>query len=201
MVKFLMPDGTEVSNDPRFDLEKAREEMLASKPNTGDIGTPDDEQKAQTLVEKRASLNSAQPGVGDNPAPEDPVRDAHGPLGSPAQQRQKDDAKQAREEGGSPDSTTVDDDEPVDSNEKVLEARAARQKRMEKAQKAEGKLGEDGPGDPEQPYSEWSPAQLKAEAFRRNAERDDDNQLDLDGVSTKAQLAEVLERDDENQSA
>lgn len=200
VVYFLMPDGSKVSNDPRFDQEEAREELLASTPNTGDAGIPEDEQKAQTQVEHVATLNSGQPGVGENAVPEDPVRDAHGPLGSPAQQRQVEDVQKAQEAGADPSSTSVDDDDPVDSNEAVLKAREAQAKRREDAQKAQEKLGDDGPGDPEKPYSDWTSKQLKAEALRRNAERGEDNQLDLGKVTKKSQLAKLLEQDDDNQS-
>lgn len=201
MVTFLMPDGSEVSNDPRFDMVKAQEEALASRQNTGDIGVPEDEQIAQTQRLHAATLNSAQPGVGENPAPEDPVKDAYGPLGTPAQQRQKEDMAQAKELGGDPSNTAVEDDEPVDSNEEVLKVRAERQKAIERAAKAEEDLGEDGPGDPEKPYSEWSGKQLKAEALRRNAERPADQQIELKGVRKSSQLAELLEKDDETQSS
>jgi hypothetical protein len=196
MVKFLMPDGTEVSNDPKFGLAEALQKQLDATPNTGDAGIHNEDQKAQTLVEHAASLNSTQPGVGENATVDDPTLDAHGPLGSPAQQRQVEDAKAAKEAGASPQSTSVDDPEPVDSNEQVLEARKARQKRQEAAAKAEDDLGDDGPGDPDQPYSEWSGKQLKAEALRRNADRDEEGQIPLKGVRKSSELAELLEQDD-----
>lgn len=196
MVTFLMPDGKEVSNDPRFDIEKAREEMLAATPNKGDVGITDEEQKAQTQVERVASINSTQPGVGENATVEDPVKDAYGPLGSPAQQRQTEDVLKAQEAGATPNSTSVEDPDPVDSNEAVLEARKAAEKRAAAAKKAADQLGDDGPGDPDQPYSEWSAKQLKAELLRRNAERDEEGQIDTSGLSTKAQVAEALEADD-----
>ena len=199
MVKFLMPDGTEVSNDPRFGLEEALQKQLESEPYRGDAGVPDDEQAAQTQVTHVASMNSGQPGVGENAVPEDPTKDLHGPLGSPAQQRQTEDVQKAKEAGASPRSTSVEDPEPVDSNKAVLEARKAKEERMKKAMKAESKLGDEGPGDPNQPYSEWSSAQLKAEALRRNAERDEGDLIDLEGISKKSQLAERLEQDDQRQ--
>lgn len=200
MVVFLMPDGSKVSNDPRFGLEEALQKQLDAQEYSGDEGITEAEQKAQTQVEHLASIQSGQPGVGENATVDDPIRDAHGPLGSPAQQIQKDDVKQAKEDNGSPKSTSVEDDEPVDSNEKVLEVREEAKKRAEAARKAQEKLGDDGPGDTDKPLSEWSGAQLKAEALRRNAERDDDNQLDLKGIKTKAQLVEVLEKDNAAQA-
>jgi hypothetical protein len=198
IVKFLMPDGTEVSNDPRFDQEKALEKALASRENTGDIGISDAEMRAQTLVERPATLNSGQPGVGPNAVPDDIERDLHGPLGSPAQQVQKEDYAQAQAEGGSPNSTTVDDDEPVNSNEAVLQVREERKKLLEKAKAAQDKLGEDGPGDTDKPYDEWSGAQLKAEVATRNAEegRAEDDQLELKSGMKKADVAKLLEDDD-----
>jgi len=49
VVYFLMPDGTEVSNDPRYHDEKYREHLLAQMENTGNAvevrlaGTNEDE--------------------------------------------------------------------------------------------------------------------------------------------------------------
>lgn len=198
VVKFLMPDGTEISNDPRFTPLEMREQMLEARENRGDVGITADEMKAQTQVEHMATLNSGQPGVGENAVDEDPVKAAYGPLGSPAQQRQEEDVKKAQEAGATPFETSVEDREPVDSNKKVEEVRKAAAEAREKAQKAMEKLGEEGAGDPEKPYSEWSGPQLKAEALRRNAERDEANQLDLSGIKRKSQLAELLDEDDRN---
>lgn len=199
MVVFLMPDGSKVSNDPGFDQAKAMEEMLASKPNTGDIGVPHDEQVAQTQVERVASLQSGQPGVGDNATVDDPTKDLHGVLGSPAQQRQVEDAKAAKEAGASPASTSVDDPEPVDSNKAVLEVREARAKAQERLQKASDGLGEDGPGDPEKPFSEWSAAQLKHEVALRNAQEDraEEHKIELKRGMKKPDVAALLDADNE----
>lgn len=191
MVTFLTADGTKVSNDPRFDQAKALEEMLASKPNTGDIGVPHDEQKAQTQVERVASLQSGQPGVGQNATVDDPTTDLHGVLGSPAQQRQVEDAKAAKEAGASPASTSVPDADPVDSNKAVIEARKA------KAAKAVEALGDEDAGDPNKPYKDWTAKQLKAEVANRNAEEDraEDDQLELKKGMTKADVAGILDAD------
>lgn len=197
MVKFLMPDGTEVSNDPRFGLEEALQKQLESTEYTGNAGIPNDEFKAQTQVEHMASLNSGQAGVGENATPEDATRDLHGPLGSPAQQIQKDDVKQAKEEGGSPASTTVDDAEPVDSNQAVLDARKAKAEAAKAALEAAG----EEEGDPNVPYSEWSAKQLKNEVAKRNAARDSDNQLSLKGLKKKEEVAALLEDDDRAQGS
>lgn len=198
IVYFLMPDGTKVSNDPRFDLEEAREEMLAAQPNKGDVGITEAEQKAQTQVEHVASLNSGQKGVGENSTPDDPVRDAYGPLGSPAMQIQKDDLNEAKEAGASPSSTSVDDAKPVDSNKAVQEARDAVEKAREATAKAAAKLGEDGAGDPDTPKSEWSAAQLRYELMVRNATKVEagEEPLSTEGISKKSQLAELLDQDD-----
>lgn len=201
MVVFLMPDGSKVSNDPGFDQAQAMEEMLASKPNTGDIGIPHEEQVAQTQVTRVASLQSTQPGVGENATVDDPTTDLHGVLGSPAQQRQTEDAQKAKEAGASPSSTSVDDAEPVDSNAAVLEARKELEARRAKAAKAEAALGEDGPGDPEKPYTEWTAKQLKAEVAKRNAEEGREAQIELKQGMTKANVAELLQADDDSSQA
>lgn len=197
MVVFNMPDGTKVSNDPRFDRQKAVQEALKSTPNKGDAGITHEEQVAQTQVEHPASLNSGQPGVGENPAPEDPTEDLHGPLGSPAQISQREDAKKAKEEGASPRNTSVKDPTPVDSNEAVKAVRAKAAKRHAAAQESLKEAGEEE-GDPNQPYSEWSAKQLKAEVAKRNADgRSEEEMIDTKGVTKKSELAELLEADDE----
>lgn len=198
MVTFLMPDGTKVSNDPRFDQEKALEEMLASKPNSGDVGITHAEQEAQTQVTRVASINSTQPGVGENATVDDPTKDLHGVLGSPAQQAQADDKEKADKAGASTASTSVDDADPVDSNKAVLEVRKEAEARSAKALKAEAALGEEGAGDPEKPYTEWSAKQLKAEVARRNAvEGREDNQIELVRGMTKPDVAALLDADDD----
>lgn len=194
MVVFLMPDGTRVSNDPRFDLAEAREEMLASKPNSGDVGILRSEQEAQTQAMRLANLQSAQPGVGENAAPEDPQELI--PTQGSGLQVQKDDVKEARETGAEPATAEVED-----SNEKVLQVRKEQEEAREQALEAEAKLGDDGAGDPEQDYSEWSGKQLKAEALKRNAEREEGDQIDLSGVTRKKQLVELLRQDDQRGTA
>lgn len=195
IVKFLMPDGTEVSNDPRFGLKEALQKQLDSTEYRGDAGIPEDEFKAQTQVEHPASLNSGQPGVGENAVPEDATKDLHGPLGSPAQQVQKDDLKEAKEAKASPKSTSVEDAEPVDSNKAVLEARQAKADRAKAALEA----ANEEPGDPEKPYSEWTSKQLKAEIAKRNAETDraEEDQLQIEKGMKKSDVADLLDSDDE----
>lgn len=193
MVKFLMPDGTEVSNDPRFGLEEALQKQLEATPNRGDVGITHEEQVAQTQTERLA------PGE-DGPI-EDPTRSLHGPQGSPAQQRQVEDRKQAQELGGTPKSTAVEDDEPVDSNERVAEVRRKMAERYAKAQEALESSGEEA-GNPEEPYSEWSGKQLKAEVARRNADgRDEEQMLKISKGMKIADVATMLEEDDRNSAA
>lgn len=200
MVKFLMPDGTEVSNDPRFDLREALQKQLNSTPNRGNVGVTQEEWDAQHQNTRLASINSGQPGVGPNATVDDPTEDLHGPLGSPAQQRQASggqtlDVDRAREAGGSPKSTTVKDPEPVDSNERVLEARKAAAERFAKAAKVREGAGED-PGNTEKPYHTWSAKQLKEEVARRNADgRSEEQELKLSGKN-KAEVSAMLEEDD-----
>lgn len=197
MVKFLMPDGTEVSNDPKFGLEEALQKMLDATPNKGDVGVSVEEQKAQTQVEREASMNSTQPGVGSNPVPDDIVKDAYGPLGSPAQQLQKDDAAKAAEDGANPSSTSVDDAAPVDSNAEVLKVREAQEAARAKYQKAVDALGDDGPGSYDEPYTDWTGKQLKAEVAKRNADgRDEESYIKLTSGMTKPDVATLLDADD-----
>lgn len=192
-VYFLMPDGTKVSNDPRFDQDEAREKALSAEEYSGDAGIHHEDQKAQTQVEHMASMQSGQPGVGENAAPEDPTKDLHGTLGSPAQRIQKEDAKQAAELGGTPKETADEDPEEVDSNEAVKEARKARLE----AAKAALEENEESEGDPDKPYSEWSAKQLKHEVAKRNAEEDraEEHNLVLKGKK-KPDVAAMLDEDD-----
>ena len=201
MVKFLMPDGTEVSNDPRFGLQEALQKSLESTPNTGNAGIPQAEFEAQHQVMHESKLNSGQPGVGPNATLEDPTGELHGVLGSPAQQRQKEDAQKAAEDGASPQNTSVDDPDPVDSNEKVLEVREAVEKARKQALKAATKRAEaeEEPGDGDKPYTEWSSKQLVEELTKRNAARAETGQdaIEVEGRKTIASVAAALTADDE----
>lgn len=204
MVLFNMPDGTKVSNDPRFGLQEALQAMLDSTVYTGSAGINPDDQEATMQATHVASINSGQPGVGENAVQDNPTRDLHGQMGSPAQQAQSDDLKAAQEAGGSPAKVTTadDEDEPVDSNEAVLQERAKRQAKAEKAQEALEESGE-GPGDPEKPYSEWSGKQLVAEVHSRNAESDraEEDRLTFDGNPSKDQVIEALDADNDRKAA
>lgn len=199
MVMFEMPDGTKVSNDPRFDLEEALTKSLNSRETTGSVGPTWDEQQAQILATKIASLNSGQPGVGQNAVPDDNTRDLHGVLGSPAMQSQLAPpgplaADKAKEAGASPKSTSVEDDEPEDSNKRVMEVRENQKKAREAYQRAVDKLGEEGAGDPDKPFSEWTGKQLKAEILRRNADRPEEQHIKLEGKKVSDAVA-ALEAD------
>lgn len=196
MVVYRMPDGTEVSNDPRFGLEEALEQALDSTENTGDVGVREAEQKAQTQVEHMDQLNSGQPGVGEAAVPDDATENLHGPLGSPAQRLQKEDMAEAAEAGASPNEPSTPMPEPVDSNEAVHEVRKQREERRAAAQQALMEAGEE-PGDPDEPYSEWSAKQLKAEVARRNSQDDraEGDMLVLKG-KRRADVAEMLDQDD-----
>lgn len=198
MVKFLMPDGTEVSNDPRFGLQDALQKQLDAAEYRGDAGIPANEQEAQTQVTHLASIQSGQPGVGENATVDDPVKDAHGPLGSPAQQRQVEDMKKAEELGGTPQSTAVEDPDPVDSNEAVQEVRESEKKAREAYRKAQEKLAaaDEEEGDPDTPLSEWSAKQLQAEIAKRNADgRSEDDQLKIKKGMKKPDVVAMLEED------
>lgn len=200
MVLFEMADGTKVSNDPRFGLEEALQKQLESEPYRGDAGIPADEQAAQVSVTHPASINSGQPGVGENAVAEDPVRDAHGPLGSPAMQIQKDDLAKAQEDGADQFNTSTDDAEPIDSNQAVIDARKAKEEAAETYRKAQEKLAaaDQEEGDPDEPLSEWTGAQLKAEVAKRNADgRDEEKFLKIKSGMRKPDVVKMLEEDTE----
>lgn len=192
IVKFLMPDGTEVSNDPSFDLDGALVESLKKTKQRGSEGPTWDEQQAQTQTQGRPEETTG-----------DPTKDLHGVLGSPAQRVQKEDVQEAQAAGASPKSTSVEDPAPVDSNQEVLKVRESLAADQELARKTAEKLGEDGPGDTEKPYSEWTGKQLVAEVARRNADEDrtEEDRIEVKKGSRKADVAALLEADDERQAS
>jgi len=171
--------------------------MVNSHENKGDMGIDFEDQKAQTQVEHVANLQSGQPDVGENATVDDPVRANYGPLGTPAQQRQWEDKQAADEAGATPFETSVEDDEPVDSNEAVLEARKLRQEQAKKLAKATENLGDEGAGDPDKPLSQWTAKQLKHEMARRNQGRPEEAQLSAKGLKKKSDLVKLLKRDSE----
>jgi hypothetical protein len=195
IVVFLMPDGTKVSNDPRFDMESAREDVQAATEYRGDEGVSAEEFTAQTQVQQMANLNSGQPGVGENAAP-DP-QELIGNTGTPAMQRQKEDLAEAQAAGADLTNTSVNDADPVDSNAAVQEVRDAQAEAAEALRKASEKLGDEGEGDPDEPYSKWSVAQLKFEVSKRNADRDEASQINISGAKKKSDLAAALDADNE----
>lgn len=198
VVYFELADGTQVSNDPRFDPDEMRLKMLEAKPNSGDVGIHAAEFEAQTQVVHPATMNSGQPGVGENAVPDDLIKEMHGPEGPVAHRIQKDDAALAREVGGDPYSTTVEDPEPVDSNEAVLEVRGEKEELRQAALDAAAGLDEEDVQGGDKPYEEWSGNQLKAEVARRNAERlnEQGNPIELKRGMKKSDVAKLLREDD-----
>ena len=187
MVKFRMPDGTMVSNDPRFDLDAAMAKSLENTAQRGSEGPTWDEQQAQILSAGRPEQSTG-----------DPTRDLHGPVGSPAQITQKEDAEAAAAAGASPSNTSVDDADPVDSNEEVAKVRESLAADQEAQARAEAKLGDDGPGDPDVAYEDWTGKQLLAEVARRNAQedRDEEDRIEAKKGMKKADVADLLYADD-----
>lgn len=195
IVKFRMPDGSEVSNDPRWvqeQMAKAQEELLASRPNSGNVGIPDDEMAAQ-IGRGVAPLQSGQPGVGDKAVIENPDKAFDKVGGRLLQTSDKDTADQHEV------NPATDGEEVPDSNEAVLARREAKEKAQADYAAAMAQLGDDAPQEG-QPYSEWSGPALKAELKRRNAMREAEGvePIDTSGVRRKAALAELLEEDDRN---
>lgn len=203
IVFFTMPDGSKVTNHPSYDLAKQRQDVLNSVPNRGAMGPSTPEQEAQVIATSPADLNSGQPGVGQNAVPEDVVESLHGPLGSPAMQRQTEDVEKAQAAGGSPNSTSVKEPEPVDSNERVKQVREDLAAAQEKLAKSTDKLADKGKeeGDPNTPYDEWEGIQLQHEVNKRNADptRAPEDVISLEGVSKKSEVAALLNADDERQ--
>lgn len=190
IVYFNMPDGSKVSNDPRWlndNQAKALEHALDVTPNRGNAGTPDEEQAAQ-VGGGVAPGQSGQEGVGESATATLDQMLAGQITGAVMQPG---DSDLARAAGATPDDPLVSPPETPDSNEAVMAAR-------EKAAKAAAALEEAGeePGDPDVAKSEWTAKQLKAEVLSRNASRPPDAQIDLTGVKRKSDLVEVLEADD-----
>jgi hypothetical protein len=194
MVVFEMPDGTLVSNDPRFDMAMAHEEQLASHEYTGDAGVPQEEFDAQHQVKHMAELQGNEV--------EDPSKLIPN-VGTPAMQIQVEDLAIARDAGADLTNTSVEDAEPVDSNAAVAAVREATAKQREALQKAQEKLGTEDAGDPNVPMSDWTAAQLRLEVARRNADesRAEEDLIDTSGVKKKSQLVALLEADDAKSQA
>jgi hypothetical protein len=190
IVYFLMPDGTKVSNDPRWLATRAADaaaELLASTPYRGNEGIPDEEMLAQ-VGGGVAPGQSGQPGVGESPAATVDQMLAGKVTGAVMN---PDAAALATAAGFDPMNPGVPTPETPDSNEAVMAAR-------EKAAKAAAALEEAGEdaGDPEVDKEEWTAKQLKAEALARNAARPPDAQIDLSGVKKKSDLVALLKADD-----
>lgn len=130
IVKFHMPDGSEVSNDPRWLAQQAADaanQLLDSVPNTGNAGIPDEEMRAQ-LGGGLAPGQSGQPGVGESPTATVEEMTAGKVTGAVMQTS---DAETARERGADPVNPAVTPPEPKDSNEEVLKTRESKSEGFE----------------------------------------------------------------------
>lgn len=192
IVFFEMPDGTKVSNDPRWQYQQgmdAREEALGAFPDRGRVGAPDNELAAQ-LNPGASTLQTGQEGDFE-------VDD----LAVDGRTTDRAARKEAEDAGNTPNDPEVTREVP-DSNEAVLKVRQEEQERQEAEAEAQRALSEAGDDEGEGEYASRTGKQLKAVLARKNAERaaDGEEPLDTSGVKKKAQLAELLAADDERQS-
>lgn len=171
IVVFQLPDGTEVSNDPRWHTQKMYEQMEAAvmenSPHTG-VATPSTSQMQQHVL---APPQSGQPGVGpaavgvgdraDSGASLQPGEDGYV---HPEQGR----AAAHTDNAGAVSPFESDDDEDLDDESE------------------------------DKPYDEWSGKELTAEVkARRKLGRD----IDLSGGKKKPDVIAALEADDEAAAA
>lgn len=192
IVKFRMPDGTEVSNDPRWLAEQkmtAQQVALGATPNTGTVGIPDAEMAAQ-IGGGMAPGQSGQPGVGEAAVASEEELAAGRLDGRVVNLDLADSGDNSSNEEGDP---------KPDSNEAVLAAREAKAEADEKAAKALQKLADKDqePGDPDKALGDWTAAQLSFEIARRNQERDADDMIDSSNAKRKSDLVTLLEQDNE----
>lgn len=192
IVTFQMPDGTEVSNDPRWVAEMQQEAMeaaLEATPNSG-VATPHPDDELAAVGGGVGAPQSGQPGVGEAATFDNPD-DA---LGAKLTGRvlSTGDARLAEDEGNSPSSPRSTPPEPVDSNARVQEARDRREAQRQAAMEALAEAGQE-PGDHDKPYEEWTAKQLKAEVAARKARGED---IDVKGVKKKDELAARLREAD-----
>jgi hypothetical protein len=179
-----MPDGTKVSNDPRFDLEEALQGSSNPEPNRGDVGDP-------RATSRRPRPPSAHRRPAGNNGPRRPQRpDPHAGNGSAG--------PEGRRQGGRRDWRHSPHAENPDSNEEGRGGPQGRRGRPAGIAKAQEKLDEDGAGDPNVDMDEWTSAQVMYELRRRNAAKADAGEplIDLTGVSKKSQVVELLREDD-----
>lgn len=198
VVTFLLPDGTEVSNDPRWLAEEGRTAMevaIDSVPNTGKEGSTEAEQSAM-MGGGMSAPQSGQPGVGEHAVEEDP--NAYGRAGvQSGMSLQLDDAAHAKEQGFSPASPGVEAPEPLDVNAAVQEVREKAAAEREAQVEAQNALSQEDRADLDTPYEEWTGKALTAEIKRRRASG---REVPMDGRKKPDAIA-ALEADDEAQNA
>jgi hypothetical protein len=192
IVMFEMPDGTQVSNDPRWALENmrsAREEALNAFPDRGKIGATDAEIAAQ-IGNGQHPLQSGQDG---NFEVDDLAVD--GRMVNP------DAARLAQSEGNTPNDPAVTREVP-DSNEAVQAVRDEEEARMEAQVEAQNAAAEASSEGGSVAVEDMKGAQLKAELKRRQAERKaaGEEPLDTTGVKKTEQLRKLLQDDDASRS-
>lgn len=167
IVYFLLPDGTKVSNDPRFHMAEMYEQMMAQQENLGVVTAPD-----QDLQQKKVyPPQSGQPDVGAAAVGAGPDRtqaasNVQGDLDGIVHPGQSRAAAHTAREGqvGMGDEDEEDEDTAVDFDEV------------------------------DKPYTEWTPAELKAEV---KARRKMGREVPVDGKNNKANVAAALQADDE----
>jgi hypothetical protein len=172
IVTFLMPDGTEVSNDPRWAQKMMEDEIRQSMlgEHTGVATVPDDDLQQKGLV----APQSGQPGVGPAAVGAGPREGGTGAELQPAEdgfvhpEQGRAAAHTGNDGAVSPFDSDDSEDEEVDDE------------------------GED------QPYTEWTKKELAAEVKARlKLGRD----IDLSGGKTKDDVIAALEADDEAAAA
>ena len=196
IVKFLMPDGTEVSNDPRWVAEQGKTAMEAAlevTPNRGKEG-PTPEEQAATMGGGVSTPQSSQPGVGEHAVEEDPNKYGAGDVSGRLVQR--DDREFANEHGFSASEPGVESPEAMDVNKAVQEVREKEAQRLEELNEARNALLEEDPDYRGKPYSEWTAKQLTNEVKMRRAQGED---IQFEGKSKKDAVA-ALEAADQAKS-
>lgn len=172
IVTFLMPNGTEVSNDPRFMSERERRaaEIEDLGPHDGKVGYTEEELIAGTLRGMQlAPLQSGQEGVGENAVPEGLPSDSIPGLTGRDVQEHRDvlmQADVAQDRGVDPTTETVSEEEVVDSNAEVLRTRQEAAERRQAVPIPGGNADDQNEEAPEPgvPVDDWTVPQLKREA-------------------------------------
>lgn len=169
IVTFLLPDGTEVSNDPRWHQQKAMEKFYESQEYTG-VVTSDDASMKHSMVHPP---QSGQPGVGAA---------AVGPGD--------------RSQAGA-NTQPAEGESPVRPSQARAAAHTSRQGQVGTGEDEDD--GDDGDApveldEADMPYEEWSPADLKAEV---KARRKMGREVPVEGRATKTNVIAALKADDE----